>query len=146
MKDEPIIVERLLDAPPEKVWKAITEKEGMKKWGFEIAEFKPVVGFEFRFLGGKDDKKYLHICKVTEVVPGKKLAYSWRYDGYAGMSHVRIELESAGSKTKITLTHRGVETFPANVPDLARENFVFGWTAIVNDIIKGEVEGTRSAI
>lgn len=78
MKGQPIIVERLLNAPPEKAWKAITETEGMKRWGFEIAEFKPVVGFEFRFLGGKDEKKYLHVCKVTDVVPGKNLAYSPR--------------------------------------------------------------------
>lgn len=141
MNDKPIIVERLLNAPPERVWKAITEKEGMKKWGFEIAEFKPVVGFEFRFLGGKGEDKYLHICKVTDVVPGKKLGYSWRYDGYAGMSHVTFELEKAGQQTKLTVTHSGVETFPADNPHLAKENFVFGWTAIVNEIIKGEVEG-----
>lgn len=56
------------------------------------------------------------------------------------MSHVTFDLEKTGQQTKITVTHRGVETFPANVPDLAKENFVFGWTAIVNEIIKGEVE------
>ena len=49
-------------------------------------------GFEFQFVGGKDDKSYLHLCKITKVVPGKKLQYSWGYKGYEGISFVTFEL------------------------------------------------------
>ncbi len=88
---KPIVTDRTLNAPAERVWKAITDKDKMKQWYFDIAEFKPEVGFEFRFTAGSEKKKYLHICKITEVVVGKKLTYSWRYDGYEGMSYVTFE-------------------------------------------------------
>jgi len=60
MKNEPFVIERILNAPSDRVWKAITDKKQMKEWYFDIAAFKPEVGFEFEFEGGKDDKRYLH--------------------------------------------------------------------------------------
>ena len=47
---EPVIKEVLLNAPASKVWKAITDKNEMKQWYFDLAEFKPEVGFEFSVL------------------------------------------------------------------------------------------------
>jgi uncharacterized protein YndB with AHSA1/START domain len=76
MKTEPFIIERTLNAPSERVWKAITDINDMRHWYFDIGEFKPDVGFEFRFHGGVRDKQYLHLCKITEVIAGKKLTYS----------------------------------------------------------------------
>ena len=130
MANEPFVIERTFNAPVEKVWKAITDKDEMKQWYFDLADFKPEVGFEFQFEGGPDHKKYLHLCKVTEVLPQKKLTYSWRYDGYEGNSFVTFELFSEGEKTRLKLTHAGLETFPAN-PDFAKENFVAGWNHII---------------
>jgi uncharacterized protein YndB with AHSA1/START domain len=130
MIQKPFIIERIYNAPIEKVWQAITDKEQMKQWYFDLAEFKPEVGFEFTFEGGKDDRIYVHLCRITEVVPGKKLAYSWRYQGYEGNSIVTFELFDEGSKTRLKLTHAGLETFPANIPDFAKENFAEGWTYI----------------
>jgi uncharacterized protein YndB with AHSA1/START domain len=141
MDVQPIVVERLLNAPAEKVWKAITDKDQMKLWYFDIAEFNPVVGFEFRFTAGSEKKKYLHICKITEAVVGKKLTYSWRYDGYQGMSYVTFELVKEGSQTRLKLTHNVVESFPPNDPDFARESFLGGWTHIIGTSLPGFVEG-----
>jgi len=140
MKDEAIVKEVLLNVSPSKVWKAITIKEDMKLWYFDISEFKPTVGFEFRFEGGKDDKSYLHLCKITEVIPGKKLSYSWRYDGYPGNSLVTFELFKEGNRTKLKLTHEGIESFGTENPDLARENFVEGWNQIIGTSIKEYLE------
>ncbi len=137
---EPIIKEVLLNAPASKVWKAITDKNEMKQWYFDLAEFKPEKGFEFRFEGGPSERKYLHICRITEVVPEKKLAYSWRYDGYSGDSLVTFELIPEGNKTRLKLTHEGLETFPADNPDFARKNFDAGWTAIIQKSIKEYIE------
>ena len=140
MKDETIVKEVLLNVSPSKVWKAITIKEDMKLWYFDISEFKPTVGFEFQFEGGKDDKSYLHLCKITEVIPGKKLSYSWRYDGYPGNSLVTFELFEEGNRTKLKLTHEGIESFGTENPDLARENFVEGWNQIIGTSIKEYLE------
>jgi uncharacterized protein YndB with AHSA1/START domain len=140
MKNEPIVIERTYNAPADKVWKALTEKDEMKQWYFDIAEFKPEVGFEFQFIGSKDEKQYVHLCKVTEVIEGKKITYSWRYDGYEGNSFVTFELFAEGNKTKLKLTHKGLETFPAANPDFAKENFAAGWTHIIGTALPAFVE------
>src|SRR4051812_43203769 len=124
MKATPIVLERTYNAPIKKVWKAITEKEKMKKWYFDLDEFKPQVGFEFSFAGqGHKGQKYIHLCKITEVITEKKLVYSWRYKDYEGNSLVTFELfEEGKEKTRVRLTHEGVETFPAG-EDFARTSF-----------------------
>jgi uncharacterized protein YndB with AHSA1/START domain len=141
MNNEPFIIERTYNAPIAKVWKAITNKDDMKQWYVDIAEFRLEVGFEFEFYGGKDDpSQYRHLCKITEVIPGKKLSYTWKYDGYEGNSHVIFELFEEGNKTRLKLTHAGLETFPASNPDLAKQNFVEGWTEIIGTLLKEHVE------
>jgi uncharacterized protein YndB with AHSA1/START domain len=136
MKNEPFVIERTLNAPVDKVWKAITDKDDMKQWYFDMPAFKPEVGCEFSFEGkSKKGITYLHLCKVTEVIPKKKLTYSWRYDGYEGNSFVTFELFPEGKKTRLKLTHEGLETFPASNPELAKENFVRGWTQIIGTSI-----------
>ena len=124
MANTPFVIERTFNAHISKVWKAITDKNEMKQWYFDLAEFKPEVGFEFQFKGGKDEyHQYLHLCKITEVAPEKMLTYSWRYDGYEGISYVTFELSSEGNNTRLKLTHKGLETFPTSNPDLPTENF-----------------------
>jgi uncharacterized protein YndB with AHSA1/START domain len=140
MKTEPFVIERTLNAPAEKVWKAITDKDQMKQWYFDLSEFKPEVGFEFSFEGGAEDKTYLHLCKITEVIPEKKLQYSWRYDGYKGDSLVTFELFAEENTTRIKLTHEGLETFPTDDKNFARESFAGGWTYIIGKSIKEFVE------
>jgi uncharacterized protein YndB with AHSA1/START domain len=140
MSTEPFVIERTFNAPIEKVWNAITEKNAMKQWYFDLEEFKAEVGFEFQFEGGPDGRTYLHLCRVTEVIAGKKLTYSWRYDGHEGNSFVTWELFAEGNKTRLKLTHEGLETFPATNPDMAKQNFVEGWTDIVGVSLKKFLE------
>ena len=140
MKNEPFVIERTFNASIATVWKAITNSEDMKKWYFDLPAFKPEVGFEFRFLAGSEKKKYQHVCRVTEVIVGKKLSYSWRYDGYDGISFVTFELFEEGKQTRLRLTHKGLESFPMNEPDFAKTSFAAGWTDIIGRSLKGFVE------
>jgi uncharacterized protein YndB with AHSA1/START domain len=135
MESKPIVIERVYNASISKVWKAITDKEEMKQWYFDLAEFQPELGFKFQFIGGTEDNQYLHLCEVTEVIPEKKLTYSWRYDGYEGNSFVSFELFEKGDETRLKLTHRGLESFPNN-PDFAKTNFEMGWDQIINTSLK----------
>lgn len=138
-KTGPIVKEITVNAPAGKVWQALTDKDKMKGWYFDIESFKPEVGFEFRFYGGDENKQYLHLCKVMEVVPGKKLAYSWRYENDPGDSLVTFELFEEQGRTRLRLTHTGVETFTSD-PAFARENFVEGWNHIIGTELKTFVE------
>jgi uncharacterized protein YndB with AHSA1/START domain len=141
MENQPIVIEKLYNAPASKVWKALTDKNEMKAWYFDLADFKAEVGFKFEFTGGPSpEKQYLHLCEVTEVIPGKKLTYSWRYDGYAGNSFVTFELFEQGKKTLLKLTHVGIETFPKENPDLAIGNFRKGWDGIINKNLEKYLE------
>lgn len=139
----PVIVERTLNAPIEAVWLAITDLKQMQQWYFPMLEsFKPEVGFETQFNIRMDEKDYLHIWKITEVVPGKKIAYSWKFGGFPGDSLLTFELFAEGNRTRIKLTHSGLETFePGTHPELVRGNFAKGWTHF-GDAVKQFVEGT----
>jgi uncharacterized protein YndB with AHSA1/START domain len=142
MENEPLVIERTYNVPVERVWKAITNKDDMRQWYFDLEEFKPEVGFEFQFEAGPSDgKQWLHECKVTEVVKERKLTYSWRYPGYDGISYVTFELFPEGDKTRLKLTHTGLETFPSDVKELKKENFEFGWTSLIGDSLKKYLQG-----
>ncbi len=139
----PLVVEEILNAPVNRVWDAITDKDEMKRWYFDFAEFKPIVGFEFQFYGGTEEKQFLHLCKIIEVIPDQKLSYSWRYDGYTGSSLVVFELFEEGEQTRLKLTHEGLETFPSETGDFNRENFFAGWTYIIGTSLKEFVDKTK---
>ena len=134
MNHHAFVIERLLAAPVEKVWKAITDREQMKQWYFNIEGFKPEPGFEFTFVGENEGRTFVHLCKITEAIPNKKLGHTWRYKGVEGMSHLSFELFPEGDGTRIRLTHEGLETFPQN-QDFRKENFVAGWTEIIGTML-----------
>jgi len=141
MKNQPIILERLFNAPVSKVWSAITDKNEMKNWYFDLAEFKAEPGFKFQFTGGPSpEKQYIHLCEITEVIPRKKLTYSWRYDGYPGNSFVTFDLFEHGNKTLLRLSHKGIETFPEDNTDFAIKNFNEGWNEIIHTSLKNYLE------
>ena len=83
--------------------------------------------------------------QVLEVEKLKKLKYSWRYDGYEGNSFVTFELFAEGRKTRLKLTHEGLETFPERNPDFGKGSFVEGWTSILGSSLKEFVEANGAA-
>ncbi|WP_018342227.1 SRPBCC family protein [Cytophaga aurantiaca] len=140
MEDTVLVVERTFKASVSVIWNALTNKDEMKKWYFDLKEFKAEIGFTFEFVGGPPDGiQYTHVCKVTEVIVEQKLTYSWRYEGYEGISFVTFELFDKGNETLLRLTHTGIETFPKH-PDFARTNFAAGWDHIINTSLKGYLE------
>lgn len=141
MNTQPVVAERMFDVPASTVWKALTYKDEMEKWYFDLPDFKPEVGFTFEFLGGPDTGiQYRHLCEITGVVPEKLLTYSWRYDGYTGNSFVTFQLFEQENKTLLRLTHKGIETFPAENPDFAKENFMDGWNHFIHTSLKAFLE------
>ncbi len=136
----PLVVERIMNAPVNRVWQALTQAEQIRRWSFPVSDFQPVVGFEFEFSGGKDGRSYRHQCRVMDVIVEKRLTYSWRYAGHAGNSVVSVELFAEGERTRVRLTHAGLESFP-NLPDFARENFVAGWNQLIGSLLRSHVEG-----
>ena len=62
MNEKIIVIERTYEAPIEKVWEAITDKDQMKQWYFEVSDFKAEVGsaFQSRFGTGEFQRRLEH--------------------------------------------------------------------------------------
>ena len=138
--NEPIVKEVTVNAPASKVWKALTDKKEMKEWYFDIKDFKPKVGYSFKFYGDKEGKKFPTSCIVTEVEKGKKIAYTWSYDEHPAITRVTFGLEDEGDKTKVRLTHEGLERIPTEDSDFSRESHRQGWESIIGTSLKEYVE------
>ncbi len=135
--DQPIIIKEHFDAPIPIVWQAITELKQMKQWFFKnIESFKPEVGFETTFMVENEGRQFPHIWKITEVIPQKKIAYNWQYEGYQGDSMVSFKLIPYRNQTKLTLTHTVVESFDDHIPEFTRASCQAGWEFFIQQNLK----------
>ncbi|MFH2029455.1 MAG: SRPBCC domain-containing protein [Bacteroidota bacterium] len=137
-RNDEIIVEQLFNTSVEKVWNAITEIDQMRQWYFEnIPSFKPEVGFETQFNVQSNSRNFLHMWKVTEIVPLKMLKYTWSYEGYPGDSLVVFELFEQNSKTQLRLTLKILENFSEEIPEFTRERVVsLGGHTLLKKVLK----------
>ena len=140
MDKKVLVIEHSYEAPVEKVWEAITNKDLLRCWYFEVSDFQAEVGFKFQFYGENDGTKYLHKCTIVEVEPKTKISYTWGYDGYIGQSLVVFELFSEDkNKTRLKLTHSGLDTFLSH-PDFSQANFNDGWHNILGKSLRNFLE------
>ena len=83
--DPPVVVEELDNAQPDVVWAAITRPDLMRKWFFEqIEDFEAKVGFKTEFTIQFEDRTFLHLWEVTEVVPDEQRISKWEFGCYPG--------------------------------------------------------------
>jgi len=97
--------------PPTAVWEYLTNAELMELWLMK-SDFQPVMGHEFQFRVNPIpslDFDGIVYCKVLEIVPFKKLSYSWKLgpgDGITNVdSVVRWELQPTDKGTELLLDH-----------------------------------------
>ena len=97
--------------PPRAVWEYLTNAELMELWLMKN-NFQPVVGHEFQFKVNpvpSMDFDGIVYCKVLEILPFKKLSYSWKLgpgDGTLNIdSVVRWELHQKDNGTELILDH-----------------------------------------
>ncbi len=77
---------------PEVVWEYLTKAELMEQWLMKN-DFLPVIGHDFQFRTQPIPSVNfdgIFYCKVLEIVPFKKLSYSWK----GGPGNGKIELDS----------------------------------------------------
>jgi uncharacterized protein YndB with AHSA1/START domain len=125
--------------PPETVWDYLTKPEMMALWLMKN-NFHPVVGHEFQF---KTDPKPninfdgIFYCKVLELIPFKKLCYSWNSGPGGGKisleSIVTWKLEVRDNGTEVYLDHSGFD----KEENLSLYNGLnHGWTVKFQEINK----------
>lgn len=137
----PITVQYTINAPVEKVWKALTDKNEMKSWYFDIQDFVLEAGRKFNFFEPGGANKYHHQGKILEVIPNYKLKHSWAYPDFSEQKTVVTwELQPDGGQTLVKLTHEDIENFKDLGEGFARENFTEGWNTILGQSLKEYLE------
>jgi uncharacterized protein YndB with AHSA1/START domain len=98
---------------PEVVWEYLTKAELLQQW-LMPNNFKPQLGYEFEFTTKPIpslDLDGIMYCKVLEIVPFKRLTYTWK----AGSGNGDISLDTIvewtlvvkGNGTELQLKHSG---------------------------------------
>jgi len=99
--------------PPEVVWEYLTTAELMGLWLMKN-DFQPIVGHDFQFRTKPIpalNYDGIFYCKVLEIVPFKKLSYSWKAgpgDGQTTLDTMVVwKLEPKDKGTELFLEHSG---------------------------------------
>lgn len=137
----PITVQYKINAPAEKIWKALTDKDEMKSWYFDIQDFEPVVGKIFNFYEPGGENKYHHQGEILEIITNQKLKHTWSYPDFSDQKTIVIwELQPEVDGTLVKLTHEDIENFKDLGEGFSRENFIGGWNSIVGQSLKEYLE------
>ena len=106
------VIERVItiDAPPETVFRLLTDRVQYVRWKGRLAELEPRPGGAFRveFASAKD----IVAGKYVEVIRDRRVVFTWGWEGNEtvppGSSTVEIDLQPMGSGTRLRLVHRGL--------------------------------------
>jgi uncharacterized protein YndB with AHSA1/START domain len=109
--DREIVVERIFDAPRERVWRAFTEADLVAQWwgrGNElvIERFEVERGGHWRFVEHGPDGVHGFEGRFREVTPPERLVHTFEWDGMPGHTVLEtVVLEDlGGGRTKTTNT------------------------------------------
>jgi uncharacterized protein YndB with AHSA1/START domain len=127
-----------LPHPKEIVWEYLTKSELLEQWLMKN-DFQPVVGHDFQFRTNPIpslDFDGICYCKVLEIIPFKKLSYSWR--GGSGKGEITLDTLVVW---KLVPSEKGTELFLEHSGFGKEENLNFytgmtdGWIKNVQKII-----------
>lgn len=105
--------EWIYEQSPNEVWEYLTRADLIELW-LMPNNFEPILGHEFEFrtkpIPSLDLDGIMH-CKVLEIVPFRKLVYSWKAGPGNGVisldTVVEWTLEKYGNGTKLLLKQSG---------------------------------------
>jgi uncharacterized protein YndB with AHSA1/START domain len=146
-----LVIERVLDAPRERVWKAWTEPEEIKQWWGPKDFTAPSIESDFRE-GGKylwamkspDGQTYWNTGTFEEIVPPERLVVTDSFADEQGNvvppSHygmpgdhpsegrIAVTFEDEDGGTKLTIRYYGI------VPGDVREQAEVGWNETLDKL------------
>jgi uncharacterized protein YndB with AHSA1/START domain len=122
-----LIVERVMSHAPQKIWRALTQAPLLESWMMQN-DFEPVVGRPFNFRAPPmPNWNGVIDCKVLEVEPHTRLAYSWTPAGDTRGWVVTWTLTPANGGTHVRMEQSGFG--PGD--DAAFQGATFGWRRFV---------------
>ena len=122
----------VIDAPPERVFKALLDPVALNEWVAKAAVVEPHIGGRYSYgwnyqHGGRDVQG--GPTRILDLVPNERLVTDWpdwRGDPARPPTRVAWLLEPMGGKTRVTVVHG---EFPRTV-DIS--DYPFGWPLYLN--------------
>jgi|GEM_PF-4814205 len=101
---------RHFQAPPERLWYAVSDRQGAKLWLNPVDQLELKVGGAFSIRTYDENNPAAWTTGiVTEVQPQQVLEYTWNQGPYGGgpalQSKVRYEIEPEPAGAALTITH-----------------------------------------
>ena len=125
-----IRVDQFVAAPPEKVWRLLTEPELMRLWWAE-GQVAAVVGHQFVLdMPGYGKQP----CKVLEVDPPHRFVYT-----FTPAWTLSWRLEAEGTGTRVFLEHSGFDLGDVRMAD-AFDRMEPGWRDVVLPLLAQAAE------
>lgn len=133
-----LTIQRRLNAKPDRVYAAWTEPEKIARWfGPSVVEQDTVkakmdvrAGGSFEVSFTTDDGEYHQVSGVyREVVPNKKLVFSWAWHSMPEReSLVTVTIKAEASHTLLTLLHEQL------FDEAAKTGHTRGWTGSIDKL------------
>ncbi|HXV60707.1 MAG TPA: ester cyclase [Vicinamibacteria bacterium] len=100
------------EATPDEVWEALTDREVLTDW-LMPNDFVAEVGKTFTFVPDHPTPWEGDVqCKVLQLLPRKRMVWSWRTRGMKEPSRVEFELTPKKGGTELVFKHGGVADEP----------------------------------
>lgn len=140
----PILVERTYATSPYRVWEALTEKEKLNLWYFDIPGFELKKDAEFNFYESKGGNTYHYCIKILDFKPQEFLQYVWSHPSESkGSSIVSWYLIPRGSATAVRIVHEGIENFEDAGALLERTKYEKSWNNILGTSLANFLEDNK---
>jgi uncharacterized protein YndB with AHSA1/START domain len=95
-------------APPEAVFRALTDADELSRWWTTSADSDPRTGgsFEYRFeFPEEPERSHSYSGTYDAIVPNERVAFPW--EGRLGKTSVEVTLRPSGEGTSLRLVHSG---------------------------------------
>ena len=122
--------EIVIDAPAAKVWEHITDSKKIAGW-FKPNNFEARVGTVFTIECHEDEGTMSGVVK--EMIPQKKLVYTFQSKVTKVETLVTITLAAEGKSTRLTLIHSGWDALPPEEQNISDE-FDGGWGGFLKNL------------
>lgn len=141
MRQDTIHIEITYHAPTSEVWAALTNKERIREWFFDVSDFEVKPGIEFEFKKPGFKREFLHRCRILDAKDNEKLQYTWAYPGLMdGESVVTWELIPRGNATSLRLTHEDLSLHKEGGESFTLKRFESGWGDILGKSLASYLE------
>lgn len=131
-----LVIDRVLDASPERVFAAWTDTAELARWygpksmKAEIFANDVTPGGRYELVMRSDQGEYFLSGVYEEIDPPRKLVMTWKWKTSEEITRVTIELNPEGDKTHLRLTHTGF----AEAEQVTSHNH--GWSSSLNDLAR----------